>query len=134
MDLLLGLVADAANIGAGNKLNVLGVFHQIGATAVPVAHPSFALALEFQAKPYDKGKTLSVEIRLLDPDGKELVKIEGQVQIANGEPLEPIVPLCIAVNNQVFPKFGNYRFEVRVAGTRKGEIRMELIHLTQQQP
>lgn len=132
MDMTWGVVADAANKAAGDKLNVLGIFHFIGASAFPVTHPHLALALEFRAAPYEKGKSFTIDIVLRDPDGRQVMAIQGHLEIARDAPaLSPIIPLDLNINNLTFPKAGNYRFEISVNGARKGEVPLELGALPQ---
>lgn len=132
MDMILGLVADAANKGEGEKLNVLGIFHTIYTNSIPHAHSHLALALEFKAAPYDKGKTFDIRVRLLDPDSVQIFQIELKLGISSEAPaLEPIAPLALNLHNVVFPKYGNYRFEVEVNNTPQKEVLLEVISLEQ---
>ncbi len=130
MQLILGVVADAANKAVGDKLNILGVFHTIGSAQFPVVHPHLALALEFRANPLDKGKTFNFEITLRGPDAQIVAQMGGQMQIAADSPmLSPIVPMDLNLFNCAFPVEGNYVFEIVVNGERKGEIALELVKL-----
>jgi hypothetical protein len=132
MDMILGVVADAANRSEGDKLNILGIFHTIFSPEFPVTHPSMALALEFRAAPYEKGKALELDITMRGPDAQVVVSIQGQIEISRDVPaLSPIVPMDISLNNCVFPVPGNYRFEISIDGTRKGEVPLELIHISE---
>jgi hypothetical protein len=127
MEMILGLVADAANKAEGEKLNALGIFHRIVSKSVPALHPQMALAIEFQATPFDKGKTFQIEVKLLDPDGKQLFNMEARLSIPRENPaLRPIIPLAINLQNVVLPHFGSYRFEVSVDGAHKGDIPFEI--------
>lgn len=133
MDLILGVVADAANKAEGDKLNVLGIFHDLAARRLPCVHPRMALALSFRAKPYEKGKTFQVRIPLLDPDGKILFQINADLEILpQNATLEPVAPLAINLHNVALPKVGAYRFEVFVNDNRKGEIKFNLSLLKEQ--
>lgn len=130
MELILGVVADAANRAVGDKLNILGVFHSIFSAQFPVVHPHLALALEFRAAPLEKGRSFDFEITLRGPDGQAVMQIGGQMQISQDAPmLSPIVPMDINLNNCQFPVEGNYRFEISVNGERKGEVPLELVRV-----
>jgi len=131
MELLTKMVADAANKAENDKLNVLGIFHTIFTESVPAAHAHLALALEFEAQPYEKGQTFDIKITLHDPDHKLLFAMEGKIEINKDAPvLKPIVPIAFNINNVVFPKFGNYRFEISVNGKKKGEIPLDVQMMT----
>ena len=134
MELILGVVADAANKAIGDKLNILGIFHTIGSDQFPVVHPHLALALEFRASPLEKGKNLDFEITLRGPDGQIAAQIGGQMQISRDAPvLSPIIPMDINLHNLQFPVEGNYRFEVLVNGQLKGEVPLEVLRLNSAQ-
>ena len=133
MELILGVVADAANKAVGDKLNILGVFHTIGAAQFPVTHPHLALALEFRAAPYEKGRSFRIEINLRDPDGKAMFDMQGDLQLAPEAPvLRPIVPMDINIHNLVFPSPGDYRFEISVNGDLVGEVPLEILRISPQ--
>jgi hypothetical protein len=132
MELILGCVADAANKAIGDKLNILGIFHAIFSPTFPVTHPHLALALEFRAAPYEKGKTFMIEIVLRDPDGGQIFSMQGNLQLSKDTPaLSPIIPFDINLHNVVFPAAGNYRFEIMINGVAKGEVPLELVQVTE---
>ena len=131
MEMILGAVADAANKAVGDKLNILGIFHAIFSPTFPVAHPHLALALEFRAAPLEKGQIFVIEIVLRDPDGKQVFGMQGNLQLSKETPaLSPIIPFDINIRNVHFPTPGNYRFEVLVNGSRKGEVPLELVQIS----
>ncbi len=133
MELILGVVADAANKAVGDKLNILGVFHTIASTQFPVVHPHLALALEFRASPLEKGKNFDFEITLRGPDAQVAAQIAGQIQISRDAPaLSPIVPMDINLHNLQFPVEGNYRFEIVVNQELKGEVPLEVLRVANQ--
>lgn len=130
MELILGVVADAANKAVGDKLNILGIFHTIGSAQFPVVHPHMALALEFRASPLEKGKSFEFEITLRGPDAQIAAQINGQLQIARDNPaLSPILPMDINLHNLTFPVEGNYRFEISINGESKGEVALEVLRI-----
>ena len=49
MDIDLALLADAATIDGSGKLNILGVFDRISASAFPAQHGRMAMVLRFAA-------------------------------------------------------------------------------------
>jgi hypothetical protein len=127
MEVLLGAVADAANKGEGDKLNILGIFHQIMVQDLPAPHPQLALALEFRAAPHEKGKTFDLQIVLANPDGGELNRVGAQLALAKEIPtLTPVIPMVLTMHGLVFPTAGNYRFEIRINGELKYEVPLEV--------
>lgn len=114
----LALLADAATIDASGKLNILGIFDRLSATAFPVRHPHMVMVLRFAAGVHEAGQH-EVEIVLRDPEGDEVVRVDGEMglgggsgSIANGLR----VPQVLNMDGLVFAKAGRYAFDVRVDG------------------
>ncbi len=118
MEIDLVLLADAATIDAGGKLNILGVFDRISVPKFPAKHPHAALVLRFSASMHEGGSH-TVEIVLKDPDGKELMNVNGDLHVGPGGPLaggQILVPQVLNMGGLVFPKAGQYSFDVRIDG------------------
>lgn len=118
MEVDLALLADAATIDASGKLNILGVFDRLGGIGMPLRHPRMAMVLRFTAGIQEVGRH-EVEITLNDPDGEELVRVDGEMHLspaprAVGEGVR--VPHVLNMDGLVFPKPGRYGFDVRVDG------------------
>ena len=45
----LAVLADYANVTTDGKLNIMGIFNRIFASALPVVHPQMRLVMRFQA-------------------------------------------------------------------------------------
>lgn len=114
----LALLADAATIDASGKLNVLGVFDRLTAGSFPVQHPHLVLILRFSASVQEMGRH-QVGIRLRGPEGKEVMRIDGEMQLGAGRRAiaEGVkVPHILHLDGLVFPVGGAYYFEVLVDG------------------
>ena len=83
MEVDLALLADAATIDGSGKLNILGIFDRLGTGAFPTRHPRMALVLRFSAGVHEVGKH-EIEIVLRAPDGGEVVRIDGEMNLAAG--------------------------------------------------
>jgi hypothetical protein len=57
-------LADAANVSQENKLNILGIFNIVWASAFPAIHPQLQLVMNFEASKAEEGKTKKLEIRM----------------------------------------------------------------------
>jgi hypothetical protein len=118
MEIDLALLADAATVDAAGKLNILGVFDRLAARGFPVKHGRVTLILRFAAGLQEAGGHRA-EIRLLSPDGSEIVRLNGEMQLDPG-PMAAggmiRVPHIINLDGLVFPRAGQYTFEVRVDG------------------
>jgi len=118
MQIDLALLADAATIDASGKLNILGVFDRLAARGFPVQHGRVTLVLRFAAALTEAG-VHQAEIILKKPDGKELLHLNGEMNLdpgpfAAGGMIR--VPHVINLDGLVFPEAGSYAFEVRVDG------------------
>lgn len=118
MDLDFGLLADAATVDAAGKLNVLGIFDRIQAHAFPARHGRVSLVLRFSAGTTEIGAH-EIEIRLRGPDGEEILRLDGRMELAGGgrETTEAIrIPHVLNLDGITFPKPGNYAFDVACDG------------------
>ena len=118
MEVDLGLLADAATIDGSGKLNILGIFDRLGTGAFPTRHPRMALVLRFSAGVHEVGKH-EIEIVLKAPDGGEVVRIDGEMNLAAGPGQVSsgvLVPHVLNLDGLVFPAPGLYAFDVSVDG------------------
>lgn len=118
MEVALALLADAANTTRDGKLNVLGVFDAIYAPKFPSAHPSMVLVLRLEALADDWDRKHELDVRFIDEDGAQLLKIDARVLVPpggdSGRPRRFTHP--IQINGLSFKKPGNFAFEIRVNG------------------
>ena len=109
-------LADAAEAEAGRKFYVLGGgVDSIGAQTFPVVHPPLALLIRVLVHPTEAGRAHGLEIRLIDSDGGELAKMEGNFTANPGGPPGRELPINISLG------MSNIRFE------RPGDFSIELL-------
>ncbi len=120
----LALIADAATIDSSGKLSILGIFDRIGTSSFPARHPHMVLILRFIAALNETG-THQIGITLKDPAGKEVVGVDGEMQLGLG----PAgggggirVPHVLHLDGLVFPVPGQYAFDVRVDGEHHASL------------
>ena len=121
MEVDLALLADAATVDGSGKLNILGIFDRLGTNAFPTRHPRLSLVLRFSAGVHEVGKH-AVAIALKGPDGAELMKIDGEMNLAAGprNVADGVkVPHILNLDGLVFPKPGRYAFDVSVDGVHQ---------------
>lgn len=100
MKIPVAFLADEANISQDGKLNVMGIFDRIAASAFPTVHPKMVFVFRIHAEFTDVGRTAAVQVRLVDEDG-------GVIFEANGEIVSPTVnPGEFSTANQVFSLVG----------------------------
>jgi hypothetical protein len=118
MEVDLALLADAATIDSSGKLNILGIFDRLNAMSFPTRHPHLSLVLRFSAG-LDAAGRHDIAIRLGAPDGKEVMRIDGEMQLGvgpGGASAGLLVPHVLNMDGLIFPVPGRYSFDVRVDG------------------
>lgn len=121
MEIDLALLADAATIDASGKLNILGIFDRIQSASFPARHGRVSLVLRFSGGMDEAGEH-EVAIRLVGPDGEEVVGLDGTLQLAPGPGAAGgaiRVPHVLNLDGLVFPMEGRYTFEIRVDGVHE---------------
>lgn len=118
MDVDLALLADAATVDGSGKLNILGVFDRVTTGQFPARHGRIALVLRFTAGVDEMG-VHEVEIRLRDPEGGEVLRLSGQMELGPGATAPGNgmrVPHVLNLDGLVFEMAGAYAFDVSVNG------------------
>jgi hypothetical protein len=85
MYVAFALLADAANVAADGKLNILGVFDVLRAASFPAAYPRVHLVARLKAQTADVGAR-RLALQVTGPGGATLLASEAQVEIP---PLPP---------------------------------------------
>ncbi|MDQ3919301.1 MAG: hypothetical protein M3348_12570 [Acidobacteriota bacterium] len=120
LQLIYTLFCDDVRLEVGNKLSLMGVFHQIVVQHFPVTLLKFAVVSQWRGR----GSHLS-EVRILTPDRRH------PVVLAEPSPFE-VAPGGVANNisfffNVEFPAPGTYRVQTLVDSTLADEQELTLI-------
>jgi len=110
-------LADAAEAEPGRKFYVLGGgVDSIGAPSFPVVHPHLALLIRLLVHPTEAERPHALEIHLIDSDGGELAKMEGNFSAGPGGPPGRELPMNISLGltNIRFERAGDYSIELLV--------------------
>lgn len=124
MEIDLALIADAATVDVSGKLNILGVFDRISTSGFPAQHPHISLVLRFGASLNEAGDH-KVEIVLRDPEGAEVVRLNGDIKVGPGPAVSGgrvRVPQVVNMERLVFQKPGRYSFDVAVDGEHQVSV------------
>ena len=116
------IFCDDVRLEVGNKLSLMGVFHQILVQHFPVTLMKFAVVSQWRGE----GRHLS-EVRILTPDGQQAVVL------AEPSPFE-VAPGGVANNisfffNVEFPAPGTYRVQTLIDSTLADQQELTLIHV-----
>ena len=125
----VAVVADYANLADGGKLNVMGMFDRILAPSFPTHHAFMVLAFRLRVDFEDRDKVHKVEIGLYDEDGHKWGGGTGDVTVGSVPPggravLSQILPFP----GIIFPKSGEYHFQLLWDGVEKARIPLTLMH------
>lgn len=120
MKLAYTLFCDDVRLEVGNKLSLMGVFHQILVQHVPVTVMKFAVVTQWRGE----GRHLS-EVRILTADGQQAVVL------AEPSPFE-VMHGGVANNisfffNVEFPAPGSYRVQTLIDSSLADEQELQLI-------
>ena len=122
MEVTLALLADYANVTKDGKLNLMGVFTIINASALPCVHPQMQLVLQFEVGTADWDTEKGIEVQLLDADGNQLSAIRGNVKVTRPQVARPLqINSIMSINNLKFINEGDYVFLIRL-----GEVKREI--------
>jgi hypothetical protein len=116
------IFCDDVRLEVGNKLSLMGVFHQIVVQQFPVTLMKFAVVSQWRGE----GRHLS-EVRILTPDRQQAIVL------AEPSPFE-VIQGGVANNvsfffNVVFPTPGRYHVQTLVDSTLADEQELTLIHV-----
>jgi len=130
LEVQLAVIADCANIAAGDKLNVLGVFDTIRARKFPYVHPFFSLALRVRLEYQDGEDDHKLSAILVDADGKTMVRADVNFPGRAIEPgtflhLNPILNFA----GSSFTKPGEYAFRILWDGKERQIVRLRLVDM-----
>ena len=108
---------------------MLGVFQHIWVQQFPAMHPRLHLVLRLKGKRTEIGEH-SVQIRLLDEQGTEILGGNGSVTFA--EPPAGVTEIeagAILVFDVPFPHGGTYRFGITIDGEQKAAVPVTVAQL-----
>ena len=129
MNVHLALVCDHAIIDQHGKLSVLGIFDRIWVERFPAIHPRLHLVLRLKGRRTEIGDH-SVLIQLVDAQGQEILRGEGNVAI--GEPAAGVVEIeaaAVLAFDVPLEKPGVYTFEIAVDGAHAASVPVTVLQM-----
>ena len=130
MEIQLAVLADSANVAAGHKLNILGIFDTVQAHGFPMAHPFMVLALRLRIEFDDGGKTHQLVISLRDPDMKEYARATAEMKVP-GLPAGKFQTINQILNfaGVTFVRPAEFAFHVSWNGQEKAQVPLNVIQV-----
>jgi hypothetical protein len=121
MELILALACDEARVRDDGKLDVSGIFNELGAPGFPAAQDNMTLVFVIE---WGDGETGSQPLRadLLDENDQKILTIQGdtEVDVRTPDQPPPQTRVVLPLEKVVFPHPGKYRFRIQ-AGTEVRE-------------
>lgn len=116
MNVDLALLADYAAVTKEGKLVAAGIFDRLRPPKLPWQHPTMYIALRVHFHPGEEGGH-KIRIRLVDPDGTEIVGMESEATVAVLDPLEGgTTQIVLNLNNVPFKVRGRHAFDIFLDG------------------
>ncbi len=125
------VIADSANVSREGKLNILGIFQNIGANTVPATHPQISLILTFQGERGDSNSEHPIKIQMVSADGEVMMNIEASLRFNMPPPGEHSVLAhqIFQFANLTFPRFGTYDLNVFVNNEVRKTVSLNVIEV-----
>jgi len=118
----LAVACDYALIDQHGKLSVLGIFERIWVADFPAVHPRLHLVLRLKGRRTEIGEH-AIVIRLVDDEGREVLRGDGAVQI--GEPPAGVLEVeagAVLAFDVPLERAGIYTFEIAVDGSLEATV------------
>lgn len=129
MRLRYALIADFANVTNDGKLNVVGVTDRLYAYQFPAVHRELYVINSLETDNEDEGATHEIAVQVIDPDGRTLAEIRGNLEIAG--PKQSLNQIHCFQDLQ-FVAAGAYQVNIYINGHPVTEMQLELIRIDQQ--
>lgn len=127
------VIADSANVSREGKLNILGIFQNIGANAVPATHPLFSLVVTFQGERGDANAEHPIKIQLMGGNGEIMINISAILKFNPPPSGEHSVSAhqVFQFANASFPAFGTYDLNIFVHDEVRKTVSLNLVEMKQ---
>lgn len=127
MQVTFAVLADYANISKEGKPNIMGIFENISARDFPYIHSQMFLVMRFEADLAETGQTKTLEIHLMDEDGKKIFVLPGKINIRGVEPGKVMSwNQMIRLERLEFKNPGDYVFNILVNGEPRGRVPLKV--------
>ncbi len=132
MRLRFALLADFANVTNDGKLNIIGVTDRLHAYHFPAVHRELYVINGLETDNEDEGRTHEVHVRVINPDGRVISEIGGQLAIEGGG--KQILNQVHCFRDIQFLSAGAHQVNILLNGTTACELNLELIQIEQPHP
>jgi hypothetical protein len=134
VNIVLALVCDHALVDQAGKVSVIGIFERIWVERFPALHPRLHLVLRLKGRRTEIGDH-PVGIALHDPEGREVLRGDGMVQI--GEPPAGVTEVeasAVLAFDVPLERPGIYGFDITVDGEHQARVPITVTQMTAAAP
>ncbi len=118
-------MADLANVDAGGKLNIIGVFSRFNPANLPHSHPLMFLVATCMFHPSETSSQRALRIEIVNPDGGIVFQV-GPIGLSVPPPQragsEIEVPLVMQINDLKLETEGPHKVVIMLDSDVKGEF------------
>src|SRR5438094_4404795 len=116
-------LCDAATVDAAGKLNILGAFDRLNATAEPITHPHCALAVKLRFERIEAGHK-KIRLTFVNADGAPVMPpIDGTADVRfQGPESSAAVSFALNIQQLKLPGLGEYSIDLAVDGRHEGSV------------
>lgn len=131
MEILYSLLCERASVGQEDRLDVVGVLHELYAPGFPARQQELTLVTTISWEPRERGR-IEFQVELLDPSGDLVGGVHGNTTVTEVEGLmgiqaAPRTRMVLPLDGVVFPEEGTYTFELVMKGERRPLTRVQVI-------
>jgi hypothetical protein len=123
MNVEIFTLCDAATLDTAGKLNILGSFDRLNATAEPIVHMHCALALKLRFERVEEGQK-KFRLAFVDLDGTAVMPpLDGTAEVRfQGNDSSSTVSMALGIQQLKLPKFGEYSIDLAIDGRHEASI------------
>lgn len=126
MKLRYAMIAEYANFTGDGKLNLMGVTDRIFAYNFPAVHRDLVLVNSLETENDDEGTTQELHVQLIDPDGRTVAELTGNLEIAGGKQVFHQIHVFQDVK---FESAGSYQVNLFINRDAVEAIPLELVQI-----
>ncbi len=119
MHVQLAIVCEAAEMRPDGKMDVRGVFNDLVAPGFPAKQEEMVLVTTIEWGRGDEGRN-RFRVDLVGPDGGTALTVDGHTEVGRRQPDRPPprTRLILPLREVIFPRPGQYTFQIKVKGKR----------------
>jgi hypothetical protein len=126
------VLADYSNITQEGKINIMGAFDFIWASAFPARHPEMQLIVRFEADTTERKQQKKVQVRFINERGEKILELNGRITVGDPGPGQMLFfNHVLRLRNITFPTAGDYQFDIYIDDNLAHSVPFKAVQLPQ---